>query len=258
VVLNFQALSKEYKIVLISKPSVPFIDSVFTSSNGMPIYPESDEYRKRLSLGWRVESANAIINELVKAQPQANVTVLGFSEGAQVGPYVAEANEHVDQLILFAGNGLNQFFDPIISARLKANTGQLNEKDAQEEIDSLFAQYKKIYAQPTSTKQQWWGHTYQRWASFTVKDPLDALQNLNIPIYIANGSLDENSVLSADYIYLDFLRLGKTNLTYKTYPNYDHQFNELLIENGQIVNVTPRLDDAVQVALKWLSENKQK
>ena len=258
VVLNFQELSKTYRIVLISKPSVPFIDSVITSANGMPIYPEPDEYRKRLSLEWRVKAANDVINEVLSKQGQQDLTVLGFSEGAQVGPYLAALNPKVDQLILFAGNGLNQFFDPIINARLKAKVGALSEEEAQTEIDSLFAMYKSIYNNPTSTNNDWWGHSYLRWASFTAKDPIDALRKLDIPIYIANGSLDENSVLSADYIYLDFLRLGKTNLTYKTYPNCDHQFNELKIENGQVISATPRLNEALDAALKWLSENQEK
>jgi hypothetical protein len=83
---------------------------------------------------------------------------------------------------------------------------------------------------------------------------LDALQQLEIPIYIANGSLDENSVLSADYIQLDFLRRGKSNLTYKTYPGYDHQFNHQVFQHGQLKEVVPRLTEVLHEAMEWLDE----
>jgi len=44
VVLDFQNLSKEYTILLISKPGVPFIDKVGSDENGYPIYEEPTEY----------------------------------------------------------------------------------------------------------------------------------------------------------------------------------------------------------------------
>lgn len=254
VMIRYQELKKDYRVLLISKPGVPFVDSVGIGSDGRPEYEAPAAYTERLSLQWRTDAADKIITQLVKKKEvsREKVVVLGISEGGQVGPYVAEKNKYVTHLILFAGNGLNQFFDPLITARMKAFAGVQTEEETQYEVDSLFTMYEKMYNKPKSTSDFWWGHTYQRWASFTERDPLEALVKLDIPIYFANGSLDENSVLSADYIRLEFLRRGKTNLTYVTYPNYDHQLNKLEIEDGEVTNAEPKMQEALAVALKWL------
>lgn len=78
---------------------------------------------------------------------------------------------------------------------------------------------------------------------------------LNILIYIANGSLDENSVSSADYIQLGFIKNGKENLTYKTYPNHDDQFNEIITKDGQFVDAIPKLDMVMTSAFEWLESH---
>ena len=258
VLLDLESLKKEYRILLISKPGIPFVDEMNLSPNGYPEYEEPKTYTERLSLYWRVDAADLIINKLTneKTVDASQVVVLGFSEGAQVGPYLAQKNKHISHLLLFAGNGLNQFFDFLITARQKALRGEITEVEAQTEIDSLYQVYGKIYAAPENTTDYWYGHTYQRWASFTQTDPVDVLVELDIPIYIANGSLDENSVLSADYIYLEFLRKRKTNLTYKTYPGYDHQFNELIFKDGQVIDAKPQLDKALEAAYEWLKNKK--
>jgi len=257
VVFDLEKLTKEYTILLISKPGVPFIDKMDMDSNGYPMYETPEEYTERLSLGWRMESAHKIINLLVDdGKVKSNkVVVLGFSEGAQVGPFLAQKNKHISHLLLFGGNGLNQFIDPIITTRMKATTGQISEKEAQQQVDSLFAQYKKIYQNAESTDSFWWGHTYKRWASFTQDDPYLSLADLDIPIYIANGSLDENSVLSADYIQLEFIKRQKSNLTYKTYPGYDHQFNEIIFEDGIFKDAIPKIDAVIQDAFQWLAKS---
>ena len=254
VVIDFQKLKSDYRILLISKPGIPFMDTIINNENGFPIYKAPKDYTERLSLNWRVNSANSIIDRLIVKDSidTTKIVVLGFSEGAQVAPKLAAKNKNITHLLLFGGNGLNQFFDPIITARMKATRGQISETESQREIDSLFAEYKNIYENKNNTEREWWGHTYKRWASFTETDPYKYLLELEIPIYIANGSLDQNSVLSADYIKLEFVKNGKENLTYKTYPNYDHQFNEIIMENGQFIEAKPKLDTIMKSAFEWL------
>ena len=256
VVIDFQQLRNEYKILLISKPGVPFVDTVQNDENGFPVYEEPISYKENLSLDWRVNSANSIINKLVdeKKIDTSKIVVFGFSEGAQVGPGLVKENKNITHLLLFGGNGLNQLFDPIINARMKATRGQISEVDAQKEIDSLFTEYKNIYRDKKNTDKEWWGHSYKRWASFTETDPYKYLLELEIPIYIANGSLDENSVLSADYIQLEFIKNGKDNLTYKIYSNCDHQFNEIITENGKFIEAKPKLNIVMESAFEWLKK----
>lgn len=257
IALNYPQLSESYRVLVISKPGVPFMDKLALTKAGKPIHTEPAAYTERLSLAWRAESAHLIIQKLIKEGrvDPAKVVVLGFSEGAQVAPFVAEKSQQISHVLLFGGNGLNQLFDPIITARQSALMGQISEEEAQETIDSLYTIYEEIYAQPNSIDKRWWGHTFKRWSSFTQRDPLDALLKLDIPIYMANGSLDENSVLSADYIKLEFIRKGKQNLTYKTYPNFDHQFNELIFENGTFKDAIPKLDFVMDAAFEWLKKH---
>lgn len=156
VVINFQELSKSFRILLISKPGVPFVDKVLNDENGVPDYPAPEHYRQKLSLHWRVNTADLIIQRLAQKQEidQSKIVVLGFSEGAQVAPFLARKNKSVSHLILFGGNGLNQFFDRIISTRLEASRGQVSEAKAQQQIDSLFNEFKAIYEEPTSTEKE--------------------------------------------------------------------------------------------------------
>lgn len=257
VVFDYQTLQDDYRILLISKPGVPFIDNVDSDDNGFPFYKEPIEYKEKLSFHWRLESADIIIKKLIKENiiDTSKVVVFGGSEGAQVAPSLAKINPYITHLILFGGNGLNQLIDPIAKARMKATRGEISEIDAQNEVDSLFLEYEKIYNDPKNTDKDWWGHTYKRWSSFTERDPYKELLELDIPVYMANGSLDDNTVLSADYIKLEFIKHKKNNLTYKTYPNYDHQFNEIIIENGQFIEAKPMLDLVLKNTFRWLDEN---
>lgn len=254
VVLNYNELAANYRVVLISKPGIPFMDEVGADENGFPVYEAPKEYHQRLSLDWRLNATLAVLNDLV-SDSLANtneVVLFGFSEGAQVAPFVAQNWSGVSHLLLFGGNGLNQFFDPLITARQKALKGWMSEQEAQAEIDSLYSVYEDIYKNPESTDKMWYGHTYLRWSSFTRVDPMEVLLQLDMPIYFANGSLDENSVLSADYMKLMFIKENKQNLTYKTYPGYDHQFNLMQIEEGVIVGAEPRLTSVLSEAFNWL------
>lgn len=254
VVINFQELSKKYRILLISKPGIPFIDKVSKNENGFPKYEPTSEYIEKLSLDWRVNSANRVINHILENEiiKTEIVIAMGFSEGAQVVPKLASINKQIDAIMLFSGNGLTQLYDPLLSARINAAKGRLSEIEAQKQIDSLFKTYKEILKHPENTERKWYGHTYKRWASFAKNEPLKYLLQLNIPIYLVNGSLDENPVSSADYIQLEFIRHAKDNLTYKTYPNYSHQFNELSIENNQVVALIPKINEVMDEAFNWL------
>ena len=54
---------------------------------------------------------------------------------------------------------------------------------------------------------------------------------------------------------LEFIRRHKDNLTYKTYPSYDHQFNELQFENGLFKQAIPKIQQVMQEAFSWLNNH---
>ena len=258
VPLSVKELSKKYHLVLISKPGVPLADSVtMDAATGIPLYRAPEEYTKRLSLEWRVEAANLVLKEIREkfAVDTSRIALLGISEGFQVGAKLLSVNKSVTHAMLLAGNGLNQLFDFIILNRMQAAAGKISREQAQQNIDSLYSDYKKIYAEPTATDKTWYGHSYKRWADFSNTIPLDNLMQTNIPVLVVAASEDENTtVLSADYIQLESIRKGKKNIDFKVYP-YTHSFSEKVTDaNGQTTHMKNHLSEVMKDTLDWLEK----
>ena len=251
----------EYNLVLISKPGVPFSDTVtvpdLAKLRSSQLEKPNEIYNRLLSLDWRAKAADKAINHIVqyKVIPFSKIAVIGYSEGARVAPKVALLNKHVKQVACLAGGGLNQFYDYIITERNKADKGEITFEQSQRNIDSLNMVFDDIYRQPHRTDKSWNGHTYLRWSSFCKDVPLEHLLKLDIPIYIAKGTNDTNSqVLSYDYVKLEFLRQGKTNITYVNYVGADHGFNRTIKENGADKEVN-EIEQMYAALFLWLNDS---
>jgi pimeloyl-ACP methyl ester carboxylesterase len=246
--------SKDYYIALISKPGVPFSDSMRTESNGRRYYPETPDFHARNSLDWRSQAASETIDLLVKKLPidTDHIIVIGYSEGSQVAPAVAVLNKKVTHVVCMVGNSLNQLYDFLLDARLKVARNEVTPEEGQQITDSLYHVYEKIYDDPLSTDKFFYGFAYLRWSSFSKTTPLENMLKLDIPIlYVAGGKDDNQTILDMDYAKLEFLRKGKTNLTYKVFPNSTHFFQEQQESEGQSRNVD-RIDEVHQLALEWV------
>lgn len=255
VPFDVKVFSKSFHVILISKPGVPFIDSVKKDvANGMPVYIPGEEYNKRLSLQWRTAAADLVLKEAVsKINIDKNkVVILGISEGFQVGAQLLSVNKQVTHAILVVGNGLNQLFDFIIFNRLQAAEGLISAEEAQNNIDSLYAQYKEMYSEPTATHKEWYGHSYLRWVDFSNSIPMQHLLQTNIPVLIIAASQDRNTtVLSTDYLYLESLRNGKQNIHYKVYP-YNHMMQEVIKDSSGKTIVKRHMKDVLEQSIQWL------
>lgn len=222
--LRQRQVAQRYHVLMIGKPGIPLVDTV--PSDGPHRPPTA--YTERLSAEWRAKAARLAIRQVLEhyAVDRSRVGVMGFSEGGQTAPRVAAITPEVTHVMAFTGGALNQFFDPIIEQRMAAAKGEISHAEAQDNIDSLFADYERVYANPEATDQELWGHSYKRWSSFTDPPTIEVLTALDIPIYLAQGSTDTNTQpLGADYVRLEFLRRGKRNLTFRAYPGCDHFFN---------------------------------
>lgn len=231
----------------ISKPNAPLIDTIGdnTTDTGDIIY------NRYASSFWKVRSASKAIDFIVRHYKvdMRKVVVFGYSEGALVAPRLAVYNKKVTHCIGFVGGGLNQLFDDVIKNSISAQKGDISQQKAQQKIDELYINYEDIYSNPGAVTKFWHGHSYLRWSSYTNTPTIAFYKKLNIPVYIAQGTNDENtSILSTDYIKLEFLRLHKTNLTYKVYPDCDHFFNNA--NTGQ-----NDMDKIIDEAFKWLDNS---
>ncbi|MCK0108760.1 alpha/beta hydrolase [Flavobacteriaceae bacterium S0825] len=255
--LGFKSISNDYHIVLISKPNTPFVDSIKVTPSGRKYYPLNEEYREKYGLDWRANSADKVINDALKKLnvDSSTVIVWGHSEGSQVAPAVAIKNKNVTHVISMMGNSLNHLYDFILMERVSALNGEKSNEEAQSNIDSLYAEYEKIYNDPKSTTKEWFGETYYKWSSFTLNSPIENMLKLDIPILYVAGGNDHHSILNMDYAKLEFLRKGKDNLTYKVFPNCDHFFMETKTDGSGKKEWIDHLDEVNGFALKWVNEN---
>jgi pimeloyl-ACP methyl ester carboxylesterase len=256
VAFDIARYAKNYTIVLISKPGIPFSDSLRYQS-GKAYYPTNSQYEQLYSLAWRAGAASKAIDYLVKRIPfdRKHIIVMGYSEGSQVAPAVAVLNKKVTHVVSMVGNGLNQLYDFIINARLDADRNTITAEESQKIVDSLYNEYAKIYANPSATDRKWFGATYLKWSSFSQTTPLENMLKLNIPIlYVAGGKDNNQTIIDMDYVKLEFLRKGKSNLTYKVYPNCNHGFQETVTKDGKEIKLD-RSDEVNQFAMDWISAN---
>ena len=122
-----------------------------------------------------------------------------------------------------AGGGLRQADElRILEQRARAT------EDAPRRLALLDAELDRIRSAPASDRT-WRGsaNTYRWWASYLDYAPIDDLAALTVPVYVAHGARDEAvPIESADAIAERFAREGKTNLTYRRYPDLDHSWTD--------------------------------
>jgi hypothetical protein len=257
--INFCA--ENYHVVFISKAGTPFCDTLFTQEispmENLEEYHPSEEYIQKSGMEWEVQASSLVIDSICRILPVADnkIIAMGFSEGGRIVTRLAAENDKITHLISLINGGLNQFYSSIINNRMDAAAGKISHQEAQKNIDDLFDIYEKIYLDPNSTEKWYYGHPYKRWASFCTDIPLDHLVKLNIPILFLNGSADRNTpVLEADYIKLEFLRLGKKNLSYKVLPGVDHSLYEVVVENGKEKGISHRTE-TFNMIVDWIDKN---
>ncbi|PSR56916.1 hypothetical protein AHMF7605_27175 [Adhaeribacter arboris] len=249
----------KYHYVILDKPGTPFCDTVTTtkSANVYDVhevlynYKFSDEYTKRLSLQWRVEATKKVISYLIKNKywDKTKIVAYGYSEGGQVVPTLAVEDKRVTHIASVVGSGLNQFFDGMMGWRIKAAKGEITQQEAQDSIDAGLKNVADVYKTPNATDKEIGGHSYKRWASFCSVVPFEQLRRLTIPIYMVAATADDSSpIYGLDYVRLEFLRLGKTNLTFESCVGCNHYLSS--IEDGKQVS-----HDYLPKILDWVDRN---
>jgi esterase/lipase len=255
--------SGEYHVAFMGKAGTPFCDTVKVDEinplKNLEDYQPSQEYIQKCGMKWELMASSIVLDFLCRKLPVAadKVVAIGFSEGGRLAVRLASENKQVTHLVTVISGGLNQFYSSIINRRMDAAAGKITHQEAQAAVDDLFAVYKEIYSAPHNTERWYDGHPYQRWGSFCTDIPLEHLVKLEIPILFVNGSADRNSpVLQSDYVMLEFLRRGKTNLTYRVLPGCDHWFYEVVQKNGEDQHVSHR-EEALKIVSDWLASRSE-
>lgn len=236
-------IPEEYAYVVISKHGFPFSDK---EEFGVPM-----DFWEKNTLTFRVERVNEVIkyvqNKIFKPE---KIVLVGTSQGTDVAAKLATINEDVTHIGFWAGGGNTQLMEFIMFARKEAISGKISELEATEKIDSLLTQFEKMFNNP-SPNRMWDENSYLSYVSFS-EPPIQNLLKLDIPLYVAIGTIDENVAVENAYIIpVEFIRHGKKNLTFRHFPNYDHGFIEKMDDGKEI----DRFDKVTKDFIDWLNNN---
>lgn len=257
---QIHTFADQYHVAFISKAGTPFCDTMKVEQinpwQNFEDYQPSQEYIEKCGMEWDNKACSVVLDTLVQMlQLTDKIVAVGGSEGGLLATRFAAHDQRVTHLVSIVSTGLNQFYSSIINRRMDAAKGEMTHQEAQAAVDSLFAVYKKVYSDPNSTEKWYYGHPYKRWGSFCNYIPLTDLVKLDIPILFVNGTRDRSSpVLHADYIQLEFIRLGKDNLTCFVLPGVEHSLYEIVVENGEEKHVSRR-DEVFTKVKDWIAEN---
>ncbi|MDE0637004.1 MAG: hypothetical protein OXI43_14300 [Candidatus Poribacteria bacterium] len=222
--LLFSALEhliKDWHVIGIEKRGVQLGD--FKDFHGYE--RASQEYIEHATLFGRVDDINRVIDYFQSADTLYDgneLVVIGHSEGSHVAAGVAATNRNVTHLVLLGFSAAHGLFDAFISLRRQLKSGKISGQEFIEKYNWFTSKYRDIRTNPQSL-QEFYGHTYKRWASYCFDVSLQNLAAITLPIFLGIGSLDENAI-GSDYFIADLVKRGKDNLTYKNYLDCDHGF----------------------------------
>jgi pimeloyl-ACP methyl ester carboxylesterase len=258
VPFSFRAFQEDYQFVILSKPGVSIIESKEYLNNQHVAVDASGNFRKayleRNHLDYYVEATNILIQHFAaKAKSKGRqYVVMGHSQGARVAAKVAISNSNITHLVYLSGNPLGRF-DQMIREKREANLlGQISDEQAQQEIEALYERWAAINADKESLDGKN-GDSNKTWVSFS-EYTVDDLLSLDIPIRVAYGTRDIVSRY-CDLLPIHFIQNGKTNLSLKAYPGYDHSFFKLQ-SDGRINYDDFIFEQVIQECIEWLKKEK--
>lgn len=241
-VFNPKLIPEDYAYVVIAKHGYSF----YQEHNNVP-----KNYWKKKTLDFRVSRVNQVINHIQKYMLDLDrIVVVGISQGSDVVAKLGTINKDITHIGFWASGGYNQLTDFITMARKDVYRGKISEEKAQVIVDSLLTQFDKMYKNPSPDKF-WDDNSYLSYVSFS-EAPIESLLKIDIPLHVAIGTADENVPVESAYsIPIEFMKKGKTNLTFRHYKNYDHGFVEILPNGDQI----DRFDKVTKEFFEWVEKN---
>jgi dienelactone hydrolase len=241
---DLDSLSKDYHLVIVSKPAIPVIvdekllNNDMTYSDSTKKFPE--KYVEHNLLSYYVDR-NIKVIEFLRKQPYVSknrLIVAGHSEGSAIAAKIAHSYPKVTELIYSGGNPLGRIMTIVSRIRLV-------ETDSLKQANLLFQNWKNIVASPTNMDGS--GDTNRSIFEFSYPAPMVYLMKLKIPVLVTYGTKDYGLIQAADYFRLEVIRLSKSNFTFKDYIGVEHNFFPVKT-NGEI---NYDIDNWNRVASDW-------
>ena len=117
----------------------------------------------------------------------ANVRLMGLSEGAVVAAHLAAARSDVGHVAFISAFGCDQWRDVLVVARKSAADAKAAELAVAEAEKGL----AEVAADPTATNKQFDGQTHLYWSTFGRACPAADLVRSQAKVYLAFGTADK-------------------------------------------------------------------
>lgn len=221
------SLAPEHAIVRMEKAGLP--PGHRPGEDGCP----ASFHDRHTLTGWVADLERVVGSLRESSWWNGELVLFGGSEGgAMVTLAAAEIPETHALVVLSSGLGMTM-----------AET--LTSVVPPEAAGNLERQFEEIRANPDSS-EVWSAHSYRWWHEVLDRDFTADLLALDVPILLIQGGRDQSvPVASGRNIKNAFEQAGRTNLTYREYPNLDHRMTD---GDGD-----SRLDDVIADAGEWLS-----
>lgn len=158
-----------------------------------------------------------------------DIYIIGGSEGGLLAGMLASFYPTTKGVAIFSfGGGLNFGEAWPISIGLQKKLEGTDEQEIQKAIASVTDSLSHIRKNSTYLKSyEGEDNTYAWWSSIIDLRLENVLLDLNIPIYVVQGSEDIMAPpISARKLNDAFIAIGKKNLIYKEFDGYDHEYKD--------------------------------
>jgi dienelactone hydrolase len=220
--LNSQYLDN-YHFAIAGKPGVPVVAATkalqpdFTYNDPRTGLPPV-AYCQRNYLEYYVARNQAVLHYLAR-QPwvdASDISAAGHSEGTAIVARMARHPGRLRRVIYLNGSPLGRLL--IIATGLRKS-----------EADSTIAEnellhWRQVVANPRACDCTLPNDSNLNLASFSeVQNPLQDFLHTRIPVFVGYGTRDD-AAMQNDYLRLEAIRAGKTNLTFHAYTGLEHNF----------------------------------
>lgn len=239
-------LLTRYHLLVISKPGVPLAADLKTlTPNHEYLDPRTGAvplaYCQRNYLEYYVNRDAAVLRYLAR-QPWVDahdITAMGHSEGSNVVARLARHPGPLRRVVYLSGSPLGRMLTVIAGNRQDADSVG---------AENNFAYWRQVVAAPKQNNCL--GDTHLLVSSLSsTQTPLDDFKHSRIPVFVGYGTRDRSALLE-DYMRLEMIRAGKTNLTFRAYPELEHNF--FGFTNGQIDHKKWNWDRVAHDFFSWM------
>lgn len=254
---DYKKVSEKFNIILISKPFIPIEvnhkrlnSSYCVITDNAVDYSFPENYLNSNFIDNYVERGNLVIDFLIQQKwvDVNNIFIVGHSEGAKIATLIAYQNSHIKALGFFSGNPIGRIDQYVRTYRRQELLHQISHEIAQEKINEVYLWWKdSLINDDVESKSI---------VEFSIP-LLDKLLNLDIPIFVAYGTVDI-AASYCDLLPIDFIRAGKTNLEHRPYAGLEHNFFKVDDNFNPIYEDDPAWPDVMDHFLSWYIDSTEK